>query len=34
MNFHPSKKRCILSFYQKSEGYNGKSEGFLAKSEG
>ncbi len=34
MNFPPSKRGCIFSFYPKSEGYDGKSEGFLAKSEG
>ncbi len=34
MNFTPSKRGCIFSFYPKSEGYDGKSEGFLAKSEG
>jgi hypothetical protein len=34
MNFPPSKRGCIFSFYPKSEGYDGKSEGFLVKSEG
>jgi|GEM_PF-1667616 hypothetical protein len=34
MNFPPSKRGCIFSFFPKSEGYDGKSEGFLAKSEG
>ena len=34
MNFPPSKRGCIFSFYPKSEGYEGKSEGFLGESEG
>jgi len=29
MNFPPSKRGCIFSFYPKSEGYEGKSEGFF-----
>jgi len=32
MNFPPSKRGCIFSFYPKSEGYNGKSEGYLELS--
>ena len=34
MNFPPSKRGCIFSFFSKSEGYEGKSEGFLGESEG
>jgi len=34
MNFPPSKRGCIFSFFSKSEGYEGKSEGFLRESEG
>jgi len=27
MNFPPSKRGCIFSFFSKSEGYEGKSDG-------